>query len=147
WRTLARGLTGTSYAYTVTAPWTTHARMRVVEGHAAQFAGASSADFEVKDPNLGVGDGPARLALLGAQPNPARRDLTVSYSLPSPDVRGSLELLDLAGRRVAVRDLSGESAGRHQVTLLERASLAPGVYLLRLTHDGAVRGMKVAVIQ
>ena len=48
---------------------------------------------------------------------------------------------------MAWRDLSGESAGRHQVTLLERSSLAPGVYMVRLTHDGAVRGMKVAVIQ
>jgi hypothetical protein len=96
---------------------------------------------------VGVGDGRPRLALLGAQPNPARKDLTVSYSLATSGARGSLELLDLAGRRVAWRDLSGESAGRHQVTLLERAALAPGVYMVRLTHDGAVRGMKVAVIQ
>src|SRR5262249_42505496 len=40
WRTLARGLVGTSYAYTAAAPWTTHVRFRVVESHAAQFADA-----------------------------------------------------------------------------------------------------------
>jgi hypothetical protein len=138
---------GTSYSYTAAPPWTTHARFRVVESHAAQFTGASNADFEVKDPALGVGDPPATLALLGAQPNPARQDLTVSYSLAVSGVRGTLELLDLAGRRVASRDLSGEGAGRHQVRLLERQALKPGVYMIRLTHNGSVRGMKVAVIQ
>jgi hypothetical protein len=147
WRTLARGLVGTSYSYTAAPPWTTHARFRVVESHAAQFTDASNADFEVKDPALGVGDPPATLALLGAQPNPARQDLTVSYSLAVSGVRGTLELLDLAGRRVASRDLSGEGAGRHQVRLLERQALKPGVYMIRLTHNGSVRGMKVAVIK
>jgi hypothetical protein len=148
WRTLARGLTGTSYAYTVTAPWTTHARFRVVESHASEFADGSNADFEVQEPiALGVGTQPAALALLGAQPNPARQDLTVSYSLAVSGARGTLELLDLAGRRVAWRDLSGESAGRHQAQLVERRSLQPGVYMLRLTHAGEVRGMKVAVIR
>jgi len=148
WRTLARGLTGTSYSYTVTAPWTTHARFRVVESHAVQFNDASDADFEVQEPiQVGVGDRPATLALLGAQPNPARQDLTVAYSLAVSGARGTLELLDLAGRRVAFRDLSGESAGRHQARLLERQALRPGVYMIRLTHAGEVRGMKVAVIQ
>jgi hypothetical protein len=147
WRTLARGLTGTSFSYTVTAPWTTHARFRVVESHAAQFSDGSDADFETKNPMVGVGDSPAALALLGAQPNPARQDLTVSYSLAVSGARGALELLDLAGRRVAWRDLSTESAGRHQARLLERQSLRPGVYMIRLTHAGEVRGMKVAVIQ
>jgi hypothetical protein len=148
WRTLARGLTGSSYRYTVTAPWTTHARFRVVEGHAAQFRDASDADFQTIDPALlAVGDPPAALALLGAQPNPARQELTVSYSLATSGARGTLELLDLAGRRVAWRDLSGESAGRHQVELLERSALRPGLYMIRLTHGGEVRGMKVALIQ
>jgi hypothetical protein len=120
----------------------------VVEGHAAQFRDASDADFQTIDPALlAVGDPPAALALLGAQPNPARQELIVSYSLAASGARGTLELLDLAGRRVAWRDLSGESAGRHQVELLERAALRPGVYMIRLTHGGEVRGMKVALIQ
>ena len=148
WRTLARGLIGNSYSYTVTPPYTKHARFRVVESHAAEFNDASNADFETQDPALaGVGDPTPRLALLGAQPNPARQDLTVSYSLAVSGARGSLELLDLAGRRVAWRDLSGESAGRHQATLLERSALKPGVYMIRLTHAGQVLGMKVALIQ
>jgi hypothetical protein len=148
WRTLARGLTGTSYGYTAAPPYDPNVRFRVVEGHAAQFSDASDADFEIEDPSLlAANDPPPALALLGAQPNPARQDLTVSYSLAVSGARGALELLDLAGRRVAWRDLSGESAGRHQVRLLERQALRPGVYMIRLTHAGEVRGMKVALIQ
>jgi hypothetical protein len=148
WRTLARGLPGTSYAYTVTAPYTTTARIRVVDSHAAQFADASNADFSVLDPaTLDASDSPPALALLGAWPNPARRDLSVALSLPSGDTRGALELIDLSGRRVAFRDLSGLSAGRHQLTLLERRALPPGVYLVRLTRGSDVRSLKVAVLQ
>ncbi|HEY6194567.1 MAG TPA: FG-GAP-like repeat-containing protein [Candidatus Eisenbacteria bacterium] len=147
WRTLARGLPGTSYAYTVTAPWTTTARIRVVDSHAAQFADASDADFTVQEPiQVGVGDDHPVLALLGAWPNPARRDLSVSLSLPAGDARGALELIDLLGRRVAFRDLAGLPAGRHQLTLLERRSLTPGVYLVRLSLGGEVRSLKVAVL-
>ena len=147
WRTLARGLTGTSYLYTATPPWTTHARFRVVESHAAQFTGANASDIEIRDPaSLAVGEQPPRLALLGAWPNPARAELTVSLSLPVGGVPGTLELLDLAGRRVASRDLTSESAGRHQVRLVEGQVLPPGLYLVRLAHAGAVRSMKVAVV-
>ena len=148
WRTLARGLPGTSYAYTVTAPWTTTARIRVVDSHAAQFADASNANFTVQDPaTLAVGDDPPRLALLGAWPNPAREDLSVALTLPSGESRGALELIDLSGRRVAYRDLAGLAAGRHQLTLLERRVLTPGVYLVRLTRGGDVRSLKISVLQ
>jgi hypothetical protein len=147
WRTLARGLPGTSYSYTVTAPYGKAVRIRVVDSHAAQFADASDADFSILDPaTLDAGGPPPPLALLGAWPNPARRDLSVALSLPGGDTRGALELIDLSGRRVAFRDLSGLSAGRHQVTLLERRTLAPGVYLVRLTRGGAVMSLKVAVL-
>jgi hypothetical protein len=148
WRTLARGLVGAGYSYTAAPPYTTHARFRVVESHAAQFADGSDADFEIADPALlSVGDGPPRLALLGAWPNPARAQLNISLSLAASDAPGMLELLDLAGRRVAARDLSGEGAGRHQVRLLDGARVRPGLYVVRLTHAGAVRSMKVAVLQ
>jgi hypothetical protein len=148
WRALARGLPGTSYAYTVTAPFTGSARIRVVDSHAAQFADASDADFTVLDPaTLDAGGTPPALALIGAWPNPARRDLSVALSLPSGDSRGALELIDLSGRRIAFRDLSGLGAGRHRLALLERRALPPGVYLVRLTHGSDVRSLKVAVLR
>jgi hypothetical protein len=148
WRTLARGLPGTSYAWTATAPYTNRVRIRVVDSHAAQFADASEADFTVQDPaTLDAGGLPPALALLGAWPNPARRDLSVALSLPSGESRGALELIDLSGRRVAYRDLSGLAAGRHQLALLERQALPPGVYLVRLTRGSDVRSLKVAVLR
>jgi len=148
WRTLACGLIGTSYSYTVTSPWTVNARMRVVESHAAQFADASDTPFEVQEPiQLGVEDGVPALALLGAWPNPARADLTISLSLAVSGAPGSLELLDLAGRRVAAVDLGGRAAGRTQIRLLDGQAVRPGLYVVRLTHAGAVRAMKVAVLR
>jgi 5-hydroxyisourate hydrolase-like protein (transthyretin family) len=148
WRTVASGLTGTSFAWTATGPYSTHARIRVVDSHAAQFADASDADFELVDEStLAVGDDVPWLALLGAWPNPARQDLTVSFALPTGASGGTIELIDLAGRRVASRDLAEFSAGRHQVTLLERRAVTPGVYLLRLTRGQDVRSMKVAVVR
>ncbi|HEX5631971.1 MAG TPA: T9SS type A sorting domain-containing protein, partial [Gemmatimonadales bacterium] len=148
WRTLAAGLTGTSFSWTATGPTTTAARIRVVDSHAAQIADQSDADFTLYDESvLDVTSEAPRLALLGARPNPARQDLNVSLSLPTGDTRGTLELLDLAGRRVAVRDLAGLGAGRHQVALLEGRTVHPGVYLVRLVRGGEMRSMKVAVVR
>ncbi len=148
WRTLGRGLIGSSYSWTATGPTTTQARVRVVESHAAQFADASDADFTLYDESvLAVGGEAPRLALLGAWPNPARSDLSVALSLPAGGPGGSLELLDLAGRRVATRDLAGLGAGTHRLALLERRALPPGLYLVRLVRGGEVRSLKVAVLQ
>ena len=148
WRTLARGLPGTTWSYTAAGPTTTQARFRVVDSHAAQFADGSDADFTIYDASIvGVGGDTPRLALLGAWPNPARQDLAVSLALPGSAARGTLELLDLAGRRVAFRDLAGLGAGRHQITLLDHQRVTPGLYLVRMIHDGEVRSMKVAVLR
>ena len=148
WRTLARGLTRTSYSYTAAGPTTSQARFRVVDSHAAQFSDATNADLTIWDASvLGAEPGAPKLALLGAWPNPARQDLAVSLALPNAEARGTLELLDLAGRRVAFRDLAGLGTGRHQVKLLDRQNVAPGLYLVRLIHGGEVKSMKVAVLR
>ena len=71
-------------------------------------------------------------ALAGARPNPARLGaLTVELSL-AQQASGTLELLDLAGRRVAWRDLASLGPGRHTLPFPETASLAPGMHWLRL---------------
>jgi hypothetical protein len=148
WRTIARGLTGTSYSYTTAGPSSTQVRIRVVDPHASQFSDAGDADLTIYDASaLDVPGGTPKLALLGAWPNPARQDLAVSFSLPTGDARATLELIDLAGRRVASADLAGLAAGPHRVALLERRAVTPGVYLVRLTHGGDVKSMKVAVLQ
>lgn len=148
WRTLARGLTGTSYRWTAAGPTSQQVRLRVVDSHSAQYSDASDAVFSLIDPALLDVDGqPLRLALQGAWPNPTRGDLAVSFSLPVGAKGGVLELIDLAGRRVAARDLHGLGAGRHRVALLEGRTLPAGLYLVRLSQGGEVRSLKVAVLR
>lgn len=68
----------------------------------------------------------------------------VAFSLAS-GARARLEVIDVAGRRVASRDLAGLPAGRHEVTL--GAGCAPGVYVVRLEQDGRAVARKAAIVR
>jgi hypothetical protein len=85
-----------------------------------------------------------RLALNGVRPNPAVRELAISFTLPSADV-AKLEFIDLAGRRVRTQDLVGFAPGRHTVHLND--VLPPsGVYFLRLSQNGRSVSTRVSVM-
>ncbi len=60
---------------------------------------------------------PSRLELAGAEPNPSRDGrLSVHFALPAGgDAR--LELFDVAGRRLASREVGAMGGGRHAVDL------------------------------
>jgi hypothetical protein len=76
------------------------------------------------------------LALHGFRPNPARGGaVAVAFTLPD-NAPASVEVMDVAGRRVARRDVGALGAGRHLMRLTD-ARLAPGVYLIRLVHGGS----------
>jgi hypothetical protein len=85
------------------------------------------------------------LALAGIRPNPARRDFTVSFSLPDAGA-ARLELLDLAGRRLASLEVGGRVAGP-QSARLEPSRLRPGLYLVRLVHASGTRVAKAVVVR
>src|SRR5262249_27207469 len=51
-------------------------------------------------------------ALDGLEPNPAAADLVVSFTLPT-DAPATLEMVDVSGRRLLARPLTGLPAGRH----------------------------------
>lgn len=75
---------------------------------------------------------------LGLHPlvNPVRgRRLHVVFDLPA-STPARLELLDLQGRRVAMRDIGSMGAGRHAVTIEPAHGLRPGMHFLRLTQSG-----------
>ena len=77
---------------------------------------------------------PARLALGPPQPNPGRGVVTLSLSLPT-EGEATLELLDIAGRRVHMKSLGSLPAGTHAIPLdLARVRRAPGIYFVRVTH-------------
>jgi hypothetical protein len=83
------------------------------------------------------------LALEGFRPNPATRDLMASFALPSGG-SARLELLDASGRLVLARTLEA-GPGHHLVSLARRGAVAPGLYLLRLRHEGVARVARVVV--
>jgi hypothetical protein len=85
-------------------------------------------------------------ALDGARPNPAGRDLNVAFALPDGSA-ATLELLDLAGRRLRSVEVGSLGAGRHLVSLGGTRELPGGVYLIRLTRDGRSFVSKAAVVR
>ena len=82
-------------------------------------------------------------ALAGAYPNPAVRDLSLAFSLldASP---ARLDVFDLAGRRVAGRDVGAMGAGRH---LLPLGRFAPGLYVVRLSQGAHSATIRAAVVR
>jgi hypothetical protein len=125
-------------------------RLRVVVHGLPQSTDASNATFSIAPSNVldapGCGACASGTALLGAWPNPARQQLVVGFTLPA-GTRGSLELVDALGRRVASRDLEGTGTGPHEVTLLDREAVPPGVYLVRLKSGTVLRFAKVTVVR
>jgi hypothetical protein len=81
-------------------------------------------------------------ALEGLRPNPTAEEPVVAFTLR----RGgdaSLDVLDLAGRRVVHRELLGLDPGRHVVRL--GRALPPGVYMISLSQAGERRTARAVV--
>lgn len=161
WYTAARGITATVYRRTASTDWS------ALGTEAADGSGfikyedrplASGGRFGYR---LGISDAGAQsfvgetwvqvpagagLALSGMTPNPAVRELSVSFSLPD-DSPASLELMDLAGRRVRSIEVGSRGAGRHVVSLGSAGSLPAGVYLVRLHHAQRTLVAKAVVMR
>jgi hypothetical protein len=81
---------------------------------------------------------------LAVSPNPAHGALLARFTLP--DARPArVELLDLAGRRVLAREVTG--AGDRVESLAQSDALAPGVYLVCLTHAGQRRTARAVMVR
>jgi hypothetical protein len=86
------------------------------------------------------------LALHGVRPNPAARDLAVSFTLPSAGpVR--LDFYDLAGRRVSSIKEAVMSAGYHLVPVSSWSQFSPGVFVARLWFAGRTLQTRAVVIK
>ena len=93
------------------------------------------------------GDAPLAFALEPVRPNPSRGGtLTIRFALPGAEP-AALELLDIAGRRIATREVGSLGAGRHTLEIGEGRRLAPGLYLVRLRQGTKTRVTRVAVLR
>ena len=89
----------------------------------------------------------AQLALAGLRPNPATgADLKVAFTLTSADP-ASLELMDIAGRRVVAREVGALGAGPHVEPLAANQRVAPGMYWLRLSQGKRSLVAKAVVVR
>ena len=119
---------------------------RVAASQDGDPAGAPTLHIEYGGGSIpvAVGDGPAPgFAIHAVSPTPSRGVIRVELSLPDRSP-ARMELIDVAGRRVATRDLGSLGPGHHRVDLA--AGLRAGVYLVRLTRGGRARTAKAVVL-
>ena len=90
------------------------------------------------------------LAQLTCRPNPATDGTVLRFSMESAGP-ATLAIFSIDGRRVATLLDGPMGAGRHQIDWAGRDDLGrevqPGVYFVRLLHDGLVATAKVLVLE
>jgi hypothetical protein len=122
-------------------------------GAAAQWQGGGDESWAIDHVKIttslglvGVPGASGGLALACRGPNPARgADVRVRLTLPGPGAAW-LEWFDVAGRRLASRDVGPLGPGTHEVVLRLEGSRAPGLGFVRLTHAGERRTARVVLL-
>ena len=118
---------GSSYSY----------RLGITAGGRELYAGQTTIAVPVA----------AEFALSRVFPSPASAGFSVNFALPS-NAPATLEVIDLAGRRVFSRQVGMMGAGRHTLSLqTETGRLPIGVYAVRLSQGGKVATSKVSVLR
>jgi hypothetical protein len=117
------------------------------EAHARYRLAVYVRGREIRTPEVTV-DASARLVLTleRVQPSPARGAFRVMFTLPSAS-HAMLELIDIAGRRIASRSVGELGAGRHSIELTEARTVPPGHYILRLIQNGHALTSPVTVLR
>jgi hypothetical protein len=89
---------------------------------------------------------PALVALMPAVPNPFRADTRLTYRI-SEAAQVDVGIYDVQGRRLATLEQASKDAGEHEVLWTGKdaggASLAPGVYFVRLSAGNRIVSAKV----
>jgi len=115
-------------------------RLGIVDAGVEGFCGETWVDLPAREGN-------ASFALEPVRPNPVQGGtLTVRFTLAG-GMAASLDLLDVAGRRVATREVGSLGAGPHSTNLGTGQHLAPGLYLVRLTQGTNTRVTRAAVFE
>lgn len=86
------------------------------------------------------------ITLAAPRPNPSRGSTLIGFTLEADaDVR--LEVLDLTGRRMTMLAEGRWARGPHQVELHDAARWPAGVYLCRLSSNGAERVVRMLLVR
>ena len=87
------------------------------------------------------------LAIAPSGPNPSRgADLRVRFVLPTSE-RASLDVVDIAGRRVRQAEVGSLGRGAHVLSLGADSPLRPGLYWLRLRQGARSATARTVIIQ
>lgn len=86
------------------------------------------------------------LAILNLQPNPATRDLFVTFAIPGTHEPAFLELVDAGGRVVRTHRVEGATA-RGVVNVTAGRRLPAGVYVVRLRQGTRTATAKAVIIR
>jgi hypothetical protein len=133
---------------------TTHVRFRRAGFYDAGIritpVTTTDADVIISD-GVGVGDAPAVAALtLRASPEPARGPVRFAVAAPASGSQ-TLELHDIAGRRVRLLSSGWQPAGGHTVTWDGRDDaglpLPPGIYLATLRSGATIARTRVTLLR
>ena len=87
---------------------------------------------------------PMALTLGPITPNPMSGRFRVSFTLPS-SAPASVDLVDLAGRRLLAREVGALGPGPHQVELGDASAFQPGLYFLRLKQGDRSEVARVVI--
>jgi hypothetical protein len=123
-------------------------RMNAVDVHGNQSPNSNGLNIPDATGVPDVAAGPRVLTLLPGSPNPFREITTFRLGIPAA-ARAQVEVYDLAGRRVASRDLGVLAAGWRDVTVAARDGagrpLASGVYFCRVAAGGESSTHKITI--
>lgn len=116
------------------------------QGGGDESWGIDAVSVEVSSSNTGVGSGPGASGLaIVAAPNPVRgRTVHLRLSLPESG-EASVELLDVAGRRVASRRLGPLGAGDAALDLAIAEGVTRGLYFARVTQGRQSRTARIVL--
>ncbi len=100
----------------------------------------------VNNAPLAVSDPPRPALALSADPNPSHGgQSSLRFSLAT-SASAQLELFDVGGRRLFMRDVTSYGAGSHTLSLADGPPLAPGIYLVNVQQGEARKFARMVVL-
>lgn len=85
-------------------------------------------------------------ALRGVRPNPVLGSGVVTFALPDA-AHATLELVDIAGRRLWSREVGSLGPGEHSVGLGDGSRLPTGIYFVRLSQGARIATARTTILR